>query len=216
MSSSQFPTDASNTPTKLSRDKEALVIAGMLAGHERRWTEFHSEYARFTVGAIQRVRTKFPSLISLDDVGEIHANMLFQLLKDDMRKLRLFNPEHGTRFEYWLSAVARNCAYDFLRQKRREPRLGWAADETSRFDGIRDPGPDAFRIVAAKEETAVVWEVVAALSTRDREFIALFFEQGLDPIQTAERLGIEVSTVYSKKHKIRARIEGLLEKRLAA
>lgn len=201
---------------KTNTNQQSAVLAGMLQGRERSWNDFHALYGLHIVSAIQRVRTRFPSLVSPDDVTEIHANLVFQLLKDDMRKLRMFDAPRGTRLEHWLSTVARNCAFDFLRQKRREPRLGWAADETSRFDAIRDSSPDAFRIVAAKQETEMVREIVSGLSTRDQEFIALFYEQGLDPEETAQRLGVEVSTVYSKKHKIRARIEGLLEKRLAA
>jgi RNA polymerase sigma-70 factor (ECF subfamily) len=61
-----------------------------------------------------------------------------------------------------------------------------------------------------------VANLVDELSERDREFFELYFYEGLDPEQTAERLGICVGTVYSKKHKIRARIESLLGKRLAA
>ena len=55
-----------------------------------------------------------------------------------------------------------------------------------------------------------------SMTVEDQEFVVLYYCQGLDPEETAERLGICVGTVYSKKHKIRARIEGLLEKRLAA
>lgn len=62
----------------------------------------------------------------------------------------------------------------------------------------------------------LVARIIEDLPPRDREFVALHYSDGLDLEQTAERLGICVATVYSKKHKIRARIKKLLEKCTAA
>lgn len=196
--------------------EERAILGHLLNRRTQGWALFYSAYERHISGAIYRVRCRFPGLLGAEDVDDIQANLAYHLLRDDMRKLRQFDPTRGTRFESWLKSVARNCAFDFLRQKRRQPHLAWAEDEGDRYDAPRDESPDAHRVVTAKQELALVREVVGDLSARDREFIALFYEQGLDPMETAERLGVQVSTVYSKKHKIRARIEGLLEKRLAA
>jgi RNA polymerase sigma-70 factor (ECF subfamily) len=48
------------------------------------------------------------------------------------------------------------------------------------------------------------------LSERDQEFLQAYLE-GKEPEQIASDLGISVSTVYSKKHKILARLENALE-----
>jgi RNA polymerase sigma-70 factor (ECF subfamily) len=45
----------------------------------------------------------------------------------------------------------------------------------------------------------------------------LYFDQGLEPEEVAQRMRISVKTVYSKKHKIRTRLEQMLQhERLAA
>jgi RNA polymerase sigma-70 factor (ECF subfamily) len=54
-------------------------------------------------------------------------------------------------------------------------------------------------------------EVVSSFSKKDRVFVRLYYVDGLSPEEVAERMAISVKTVYSKKHKIRCRLEKALE-----
>ena len=63
----------------------------------------------------------------------------------------------------------------------------------------------------------MVSEILAEFSEKDREFITLYYGEGLEPEANSLRMGISVKTVYSKKHKIRTRLEALVvQRRLAA
>jgi len=57
-----------------------------------------------------------------------------------------------------------------------------------------------------REQARALSQLVEDLSDRDREFLGAYL-QGFEPEQIAAQLGISVSTVYSKKHKILARLE---------
>lgn len=195
---------------------EAQLLVRLLEQDEPAWRTFHEIYSALMLRAITRVRHRFPHLIGKEDVAEIHAELCLQLLSGDKRRLRLFDPTRGTSLAMWLSMLARHAAYDFLRVNRRQPQLCWLGDELSRVEALVEDAPDAFRICCARERTQVLAALLADLSPRDQEFVSLYYWEGLDPEQTAERLGICVGTVYSKKHKIRARLESLLEKRWAA
>jgi RNA polymerase sigma-70 factor (ECF subfamily) len=197
-------------------DDEALLIEGLLSDDHAAWRAFEARYSRLIYGAIGTVRGRFPRLISSEDVREIYANLCLQLVSGDKRRLRSFDPERGARFGSWLGLLARHAAYDFLRARRRQPQLQWLGEDTPWLEIANEDAPDAFRICCARERAHILLQLVEDLSPRDREFVELYYWEGLDPEQTAERLGICVGTVYSKKHKIRARIETLLEKRVAA
>jgi RNA polymerase sigma-70 factor (ECF subfamily) len=68
-----------------------------------------------------------------------------------------------------------------------------------------------------QERAQIVGSMFSTFSDKDREFIALYYGEGLGPEQVAERMEISIKTVYSKKHKIRSRLEALLaEQQLAA
>ncbi len=195
---------------------EAMFVAAMIAGDEAAWRAFHDTHSPAMLDAITAVRRRFPNLIGADEVGDIHAELCLQLLGADRRRLRQFDATRGTPFVAWLRVLARHAAFDFLRDRRRHPTVRWKGEETTWREAQRMDAPDAFSICASRQRARLVASLVEGFSARDREFFELYFYEGLNPEQTAERLGICVGTVYSKKHKIRARIESLLDKQKAA
>jgi RNA polymerase sigma-70 factor (ECF subfamily) len=197
-------------------DADAMLVASLIGGDERAWRQFQRAYAPTMLEAIAGVRSRFPHVIGADDVHDIYAELCFQLLASDKRRLRQFDPARGTPLGAWLSVLARHAAFDFLRLRRRQPTVRFRGDEAAELAALVSDAPDALAICCNRERARIVAALVDELSARDREFFELYFYEGLDPEQTAERLGICVGTVYSKKHKIRARIENLLGKRLAA
>lgn len=196
--------------------EDAPLVAALIAGDERAWRVFHERHSCTMLDAIAGVRNRFPHLIGADDMRDIYAELCLQLLANDKRRLRQFDPSRGTPLRAWLGVLARHAAFDFLRMRRRQPTVRWHGEEARRLDAQEGEAPDAIDLCCARERVRLFAALVDELSARDREFVELYFYEGLDPEQTAERLGICVGTVYSKKHKIRARIESLLGKRLAA
>ena len=76
---------------------------------------------------------------------------------------------------------------------------------------------DAAGIEVKSSDISVAARILAEFSEKDREFITLYYGEGLEPDEIAGRMGISVKTVYSKKHKIRSRLEAMLvERKLAA
>jgi RNA polymerase sigma-70 factor (ECF subfamily) len=51
---------------------------------------------------------------------------------------------------------------------------------------------------------------MANFSARDRTFAALYFGEGMDPVEIARSMKISVKTVYSKKHKIQSKLATLV------
>jgi RNA polymerase sigma-70 factor (ECF subfamily) len=195
---------------------DARLVSRLIADDQAAWRVFHELYSAAMLDDITRVRRRFPALISADDACDICAELCLQLLSGDKRRLRQFDPRHGTSLRSWLGVLARHAAFDFLRNRRRQPALPWRVDERASLEALASDAPDAFAVCSSRELARVLSSLVEGLSERDQQFVELYFYEGLDPEQTAERLGICVGTVYSKKHKIRARIESLLGKCLAA
>jgi RNA polymerase sigma-70 factor, ECF subfamily len=213
MQCSAAPVGARGAPQSAG---DAAFVAALIAGDEPAWRVFHDVCTAPMFEAIASVRSRFPHLIGAEDVRDIQAELCLQLLANDKRRLRQFDATRGTPLVAWLSVLARHAAFDFLRLRRRQPTVRWKGEETTHLEAIGSDAPDALVLCQTRERARIVATLVDELSARDREFFELYFCEGLDPEQTAERLGICVGTVYSKKHKIRARIESLLGKRLAA
>jgi RNA polymerase sigma-70 factor (ECF subfamily) len=181
------------------------LIAKLIKSQPLAWREFERRYERLIDRCILKVTRRFSSVVSADDVREIGATLRLSLLANDMHKLRTFDPERGNRFSSWIGLLAINCAYDYLRSVRREP--GKAA--LTEASDLAAETPDPFESVAQRERATVAQKLLESFSARDRAFAALYFGEGLDPNVIARRMNISVKTVYSKKHKIQARLEAM-------
>jgi len=181
------------------------LIAKLIKSQPLAWREFERRYERLIDRCILKVTRRFSSVVSADDVREIGATLRLSLLANDMHKLRTFDPERGNRFSSWIGLLAINCAYDYLRSVRREP--GKAA--LTEASDLAAETPDPFESVAQRERANVAQKLLEGFSARDRAFAALYFGEGLDPNVIARRMNISVKTVYSKKHKIQARLEAM-------
>jgi len=185
---------------------EAVMLQGLLSGSDKAWREFHLRYDRLIYRCITKVTNRFAAVVSQDDLREIYATLIVQLLSNDMHKLRTFDPTRGCRFSSWVGLLAINAAYDYLRTIRREPnRAPMAEAET-----LRSEGPTPQDLCERRERAELVQSALSSFSAKDQEFVELYFKDGLEPEQVAERMNISVKTVYSKKHKIRSRLESLL------
>jgi RNA polymerase sigma-70 factor (ECF subfamily) len=204
------PISAAQSVADLS---DAELVRALLIDEPRAWREFNTRFSRLVLSTITRVTTRFRGVVSQEDVREIYATFSVQLLANDKHKLRQFDPARGNKLSTWLGLLASHTAYDFLRSARREPKRAALSEAEDLYSALPDPCESALM----RERAALVGKLLADFTEKDRAFIQLYFGEGLAPERVAERLGISVKTVYSKKHKIQARLQTLLlEAQLAA
>ena len=182
---------------------DLALLDRLLQREEAAWREFHRRYDRLIWRCITKVTGRFGAVLSTDDVDEIRANFAAILLANDMHKLRVFKPERGNRLGTWIGMLAINAAWDYLRSVSRQP----VADGLALADERPSSAPDPFDLVARREDCARIETLLQTFSRRDRTFVTLYFVDGRTPEEVADEMGISVKTVYSKKHKIRTRLE---------
>lgn len=185
---------------------ETDLLSRMMLRDGTAWREFHRRYDRLIYRCIHKVTGRFPGSVTSEDVREIYAMFLLSLNKRDMHKLRSFDPERGNKLSSWVGMLATNCAWDYLRSVARQPQTTTLADA----EQIGAIGESPYEDLLQKERWAVVNEVLRTFSSKDREFVRLYYMQGMEPEAIAERMDISVKTVYSKKHKIRCRLQKAL------
>jgi RNA polymerase sigma-70 factor (ECF subfamily) len=183
-----------------------LLLERMLERNGMAWREFHRRYDRLIYRCIHKVTGRFISVLGSEDVREIYAMLLMNLTARDMHKLRSFQPERGNKLSSWIGLLATNTAWDYLRQVARQPLCTGLADA----DDIRATRPDPYQQLADKERWGMVNQTLRTFSKKDRTFVRLYYVDGLTPEEIAEEMRISVKTVYSKKHKIRCRLEEVL------
>lgn len=185
---------------------ESELLERLLASDAVAWRELNHRYARLITSCIQRVVGRFSRRVGADAVEEIYATFSLKLLANDMHKLRSFEPSRGNKLGTWLGMLATHCAYDYLRGVRREPSAVCLTEAESVGSEREDPCESAM----LNERAELVRQLLSDFSERDRQFVALYFGDGLSPERVAERLGISVKTVYSKKHKIQRKLSEIV------
>src|SRR5271170_835937 len=108
------------------------LLRHVLRNDSRGWAELVRRYRPLIYRCITKVTLKYSPRLSSADLDEIYADVMMQLVRDDMHKLRIYNPSRGTKLGSWIGMLSVNAAYDFLRSAGRRPLL-------DKVDGALDP-----------------------------------------------------------------------------
>ena len=181
------------------------LLESVLAKDQLAWRELMRRYRALIFRCITRVAAKYDAVLSNEDANEIFGDMCFNLLRDNMRKLRAYDPARGAKLGSWLGLLSINTAYDYLRATSRRPML----DKMDKAIERAGDGPSALETLLEKEQWRHVNYLLAEFSEKDRRFVELYYDHGLLPEEVAAAMGISVKTVYSKKNKLRTKLVAL-------
>jgi RNA polymerase sigma-70 factor (ECF subfamily) len=193
-----------NTVEGFGDDHE--LLNGLIEGNPLAWREFNRRYSRMLGACIARVVHRFSRSVGSDDAKEVYSALCLSLVAEDKRRLRSFEPNRGTKLGTWLAMLAVHSAYDHLRCLRRKP-AGVPIEDILEIANLA-PAPEELCI--QRQRTEIVDRMLKELSNKDRQFMLLHFGKGLAPELVAAEMGISVKTVYTKKHKLRGRLEAML------
>jgi RNA polymerase sigma-70 factor (ECF subfamily) len=183
------------------------LLEAVLGRDQVAWKELIRRYRALVFRCITKVAAKYDAILSNEDANEIFGDMCFNLLRDNMRKLRAYDPARGAKLGSWLGLLAINTAYDYLRQTSRRPML----DRLDNAPERPGDGPSALDDLIEKERWGYLNHLLADFSAKDRRFVELYYGHGLLPEEVAAAMGISVKTVYSKKNKLRMKLLALAD-----
>jgi RNA polymerase sigma-70 factor (ECF subfamily) len=187
-------------------DRELLKC--VLRSEARGWAELVRRFRPLIYRCITKVTLKYAPSLGSADLDEIYADVMMQLVRDDMHKLRIYNPARGTKLGSWIGMISVNAAYDFLRSAGRRPLL-------DKVDGVLDPHEECDRTpldqLIEKERWDHLNSLLSDFTAKDRTFVELYYQKGLEAEEIASEMQISLKTVYSKKHKIRAHLVRVLQ-----
>ncbi len=182
-------------------DRELLRT--VLRSDSRGWAELVRRFRPLIYRCITKVTLKYAPSLGSADLDEIYADVMMQLVRDDMHKLRIYNPSRGTKLGSWIGMISVNAAYDFLRSAGRRPML-------DKVDGNLDPHEECDRTpldqLIEKERWSHLNSLLSDFTDKDRTFVELYYQKGMEADEIAAEMQISLKTVYSKKHKIRAHL----------
>jgi RNA polymerase sigma-70 factor, ECF subfamily len=181
---------------------ESELVRRMVDGEDRAWREFLRRYDGMIINRIATMLRRFANQVSSTDADEVRATFLLALTQRDMRRLRSFDAARGVRLSTWMIVIVSNLTWDLLRAHRRS---GHASAEPTDWATTDD---DALAALITREQLQELNALLAsATSERNRRFLKLVFDDECPATRIADEFGINVKTVYSRKHKLLRRLQ---------
>lgn len=182
------------------------LLTRVIAGDELAFEVFHQRFRGLMVACISRVAVRSGVRLKAEDLNDVLAEVSLNLVAHDYRRLRLYRTDGGCSVSSWIGVIASSTAHDHLRKARRH-RLDPMLDAELERVAPSVEGPDSEMI--DREQRSFVDQALSGFSSRDRRFVELYFLDAMDPEAIAVQMGVSVSTVYSKKAKIKTRLRSL-------
>jgi RNA polymerase sigma-70 factor, ECF subfamily len=182
------------------------LLDNVLRGDEVAWEAFYDRFRNLMVACITRVCLRAGVRLQSDDLMDILGDSCMNMIAGNFRRLRLYRVDGGCSVSSWIGVIATSTAHDYLRRERRRRVDPMLETDLERLAPMVD-GPDTELI--DRQQRAFVDGALAGLSARDRKFAELYFGEAKSPDDIAKEMGVSVSTVYSKKAKIKTRLRSL-------
>jgi RNA polymerase sigma-70 factor, ECF subfamily len=190
-------------PIETPRDwTEAKLLQRVLAHDARAWGELVRRYRPIIFRCITKILARRGAFLATADIEEVYGEVMMSLVRDDMRKLRIYDPMRGAKLGSWIGLLAKNAAHDYIRAHASKP----VADTMDRVAELNDDGASPLDDILVMERRSRLEGMLAEYSQKDREFFSLYFGRGLTVDEIALEMGISVKTVYTKKHKLLTRL----------
>jgi RNA polymerase sigma factor (sigma-70 family) len=185
---------------------QALLRANKKVEHDRLWTAFVQRYERLIVSCVVKALRRYGATFSRDDLDDLVGDVWLVLLRDDMKKLRQYDATRGFRIASFLGLVATNATIDHLRARQAEATP--LDDVIEDYASLRAEAPRD--VVEAREEAELARAALAQLSGEERAFVVDCFRDERSPEELARALGVTTNTVYSRKFKIREKLQKIV------
>ena len=191
------------------------LLGAVVSARPGAWPELMRRYQRLLIGCVRKALRRYRVFVSDEDLDDVVATVHVNLVKDDYRKLRSFDPTRGYRLSSWIGLIATTTALDALR-RRAPDHASLDGDGDGDGDGapprqVADDAPSSSDALETRQRWQALLGAVRALGAADQEFLRLYYEEDLEPEALAERLGISVATVYSRKNKVTAKLRQFVE-----
>jgi RNA polymerase sigma factor (sigma-70 family) len=197
-----------NLKRKPNTEEELNLLHALLTGQRSRWGEFTKRYERLITSCVLRTLRRYDAIFSRDDLEDLVSEVWVALLRDDLKKLRVYAPEKGFRLASWIALIATNTTIDRLRARQADD--AYLEDMTGPDMAATSGNPDDdanFRQRAQLAQAAL-----DELSAEERAFVWDCFHEQRSPEEIAREQGVAVNTIYSRKFKIREKLARIVRR----
>ncbi|MFO0848114.1 MAG: sigma-70 family RNA polymerase sigma factor [Gemmataceae bacterium] len=175
------------------------LLQALLAKQPAAWNDFVDRFLSLVYHAIHYTAHLRSAKLFPEDVEDIAAEVLVEIVKDDYKLLRQFRGQAA--LSTYLTVIARRiCVHELNRRQ--------AVREAIRKGEVKAPEVEADDPVALKgmERLEEVERLLRKLRGTDREIVRLFYLEGRTYEEISTELDLPVNTIGAKLSRARAKL----------
>ena len=184
--------------TPLDRD----LLTRLLAKQPAAWNDFVDRYLGLVYHVVHSTAHLRSARLAPEDVEDVVAEILLQVVADDYRVLRQF--QRRASLSSYLTVIARRtCVHEIAR--RQSVRDAIRRGEVKAAAGAADPD-DSPAFQKSLESLDEVEHLLRKLHGQDREMVRMFYFEGRTYEEISTELDVPVNTVGAKLSRARGKL----------
>lgn len=194
-----------------SLHEDRRLLSRCVEGDREALELFVRRFSGLIYHSVQHTLTAKGILFSSQDLEDLHNAIFLHLFENRRRKLGQYEGRNGCSPASWLRVVAVRFVLNHIRDSHAH-KAPWQ-DKQAPFEDLSDPDREAFGPLAFMEQAErrrLLKRAIQLLSPRDRLFMRLYFEDGLNLEQVASALRISIQNAYTVKHRAVQRLRSHL------
>ncbi len=194
---------------------EKELLNTCVQGNKEAWDAFVEKYTNLIYHTINKTLKTYYADHLYQNINDIHNNVFLSLMKNDYRKLRQYEGRNGCTVSSWLMIVTINLTLNSIKKTKATyiPIEDNTTDNMDVIEKVSNPQQQPDEELSERENKEVLKELINDLNANDMLFLKLYYEEELPPEEIAEILNLTVSTVYSKKNRIREKLKKIAKKK---
>ena len=193
-----------------ARDIELIVQC--VSGRQEALEAFVCQYSDLIYRSIQHTLKVKHVSYTVQDVEDLHHSAFLQLLDRNCRKLGQYEGKNGCRLSSWLRVVIARMVLNQIRKKG-HGTLAWQKKQVplDHMAELKSDDADAVSVIEKLERMQLLGRSIRRLSLRDQQFVHLYFDQDLPPVEVAGIMDLTIQNVYTIKHRVIQRLKANVE-----
>ena len=189
------------------RTDNELIKRCLHNGDREAWEAFVRRYSRLIWNSIHKTFHSYSFQYTEEDIEDIYSTLFLSLVENDFKKMRQFRGENSCAVSTWLTIITVRLTIDYMRKDKRHHVLKSNQEDKAVWESIPDSKYRVDKLIEEKQMDESLKKSMAALSPRDELICDLLYNKGFSPEDTAKMLGLSVSAVYTRKHRIIGKIQ---------
>ena len=148
------------------------LLRAALSRDEAAWRELVRRYRRLIYHCISLAAGRRQNTLPPQELDEIFGEVCLNLLRNDMRKLRKYDPARGTKLGSWIGLITVRTCYDHLRASARRANLQGIEVPLEHMD----EGPGPLDRLLERERFQRLTQLVHTLTPREQRFFELYYD----------------------------------------